>query len=92
MQVRRLQPADAVATYERALLIDPSLAAVWHNLASAHLKLRDTAAAATCLQRALDIDPALPSARHLLASLGVAHAGSAAHAHAAGESVCAAYY
>eukprot|EP00953_Heterococcus_sp_UTEX-ZZ885_P040964 20926-Heterococcus_DN1.PRE.2 len=83
MQVRRLQPADAVATYERALLIDPSLAAVWHNLASAHLKLRDTAAAATCLQRALDIDPALPSARHLLASLGVAHAGSAAHAHAA---------
>jgi tetratricopeptide (TPR) repeat protein len=76
MQIRRLDPGQAVETYQRALAADPALPSAWHNLASAHLRLRAAPAAAHALRQALALDPGLTAARHLLASLTHGSGGS----------------
>ncbi|CAM9536165.1 unnamed protein product [Phaeothamnion confervicola] len=70
LEVRRLAPEAAVVTYRRALALDPTLSNAWFNLATAHLKLRDRAAAAEALRRALALEPGMVAARYMLASLG----------------------
>lgn len=72
LQIAALSPQDAVETYARALVVDPSLANVWFNKANAHLKLIQQEEAKECLKRVLELEPSSPtssSARYLLAAL-----------------------
>ena len=61
--------ADAMASFERALALDPSLAAARTNLGNIHYRRGDVAAARSCYETACELDPDQPEARYNLANL-----------------------
>lgn len=60
---------DALAAYERALALDPSLAAAHTNLGNLHHARGDRAAARRHYASACELDPDQPEARYNLANL-----------------------
>ncbi len=64
---RAHRPADAIASYERALEVRRSFADALLAKAEAHLETRDVAAARAALERALEVNPEFVEALVLLA-------------------------
>jgi tetratricopeptide (TPR) repeat protein len=60
---------DAMAAFERALALDPSLAAARTNLGNLHYRRGDVAAARSCYEAACELDPDQAEARYNLANL-----------------------
>jgi tetratricopeptide (TPR) repeat protein len=57
--------------YERAVLLDPDLAAAWTNLGSMHAEIGDLDAARDHYERAVECDPEQPEAQCNLAELAL---------------------
>ncbi|MBF0256060.1 MAG: tetratricopeptide repeat protein [Gammaproteobacteria bacterium] len=81
VQARLNRPADAIASYEKAVLLDPSLSRAWHNMGL--LQLRQSANSFTQMaQLTRSGDPLAPRAMQLsegtLTLLGKGKASSSA--------------
>jgi Tfp pilus assembly protein PilF len=70
LEALRAEP-EAVASYSRALALDPNLAPALGKLADIAAKRGDRAAARSQAERALAIDPANPAATFALASMEI---------------------
>jgi tetratricopeptide (TPR) repeat protein len=60
---------EAIAAYQRAIELDPSLAAAHTNLGNLYYQLEQRAAAARCYEAACALDPDLAEARYNLANI-----------------------
>jgi tetratricopeptide (TPR) repeat protein len=81
--------ARAERLFERALALDPALAAAWTNLGNIHERRGERGAARSAYEKALALDPEQPEARYNLANL-LADLGAVDLALAEYRRVCAA--
>jgi tetratricopeptide (TPR) repeat protein len=61
--------ARAERLFQRALALDPALAAAWTNLGNVHERRGERGAARAAYEKALGLDPEQPEARYNLANL-----------------------